>query len=216
MLAAGESPGGRQEYEAASHLQAAELMTDTEHREDTPREDPPLPTVIRFVDRLSDSFAYLAAAAVVLLAVSIFIDVIGRKFFNAPFTGTLERTANWWMPMLTLLAFPFTEKRQEHIKVTVLLDALPLRMRQIVEAWFGLLATGLLVALAWYTLQDALKSASFGQTTASTPPVAIWPFKFVAVAGMAILALQSAATAYRHFAGLLPATHTPDSEADLG
>lgn len=175
-----------------------------------------LPVIIRIVDRLSAIFAYGAAAAAILLAASVFVDVTGRAFFNKPFTGTLEMTAYWWMPMLTLLAYAFTEQKQEHIKVTILLDTLPVGMRRIVEGSFSLLATGLLVALTWYTWVDAARSARIQETTAATPPIAIWPFKFFAVAGLGLLALQFAATTFRHFAGHLPQTEEYDSDADLG
>jgi TRAP-type C4-dicarboxylate transport system permease small subunit len=176
---------------------------------------PLLPLPVRVIDRMSDVFAMLASVAVVLLVVEIVADVVGRMVFNTPLPGTIEHTTYWWMPMLALLAFGLTEQRQEQIKVTMLLDALPLRMRQIVEGVFGLLATALIVALTWYALQDAMRSYNFQEETASSPPVLVWPFRFVAVAGMAMLALQSAATAYRYFAGLLPKTHEFDTEADF-
>ncbi|MDP3895720.1 MAG: TRAP transporter large permease subunit [Mesorhizobium sp.] len=163
-----------------------------------------LPAAIRFIDRLSTLASFGAAAALILLIVNVCIDVVGRTLFHAPFPGTLEYTAYWWMPALTLLAFALTEKGQEHIKVTILLDALPLRMRQLVEGSFGTLAALLVAVLAYYTLVDALQSARLGQTTPSAPPVPIWPFKFVAVAGLALLTLQALATAYRHFARRFP------------
>ena len=175
-----------------------------------------LPVVLRVIDRLSAIFAYGAAAAAILLAASVFVDVTGRAFFNKPFTGTLEMTAYWWMPMLTLLAYGYTEQKQEHIKVTILLDTLPPRMRELVEGSFGILATGLLFALTWYTWVDAERSARIGETTAGTPPVAIWPFKFVAVAGLGLLALQFAATTFRHFTGRLSHVEEYESDADLG
>lgn len=171
---------------------------------------------IRFVDRMSIVFTYGATAGLFMLALTIFVDVIGRTFFNAPLAGTLETTAYWWMPMLTLLAFAETERRQEHIKVTILLDALPPKLRRYIEGSFGILATGLLTALTYYTLIDALESAGYREVTASSPPVAIWPFKFVAVAGIAMIALQVAATTYRHFAGLYAQKDTTDTEASLG
>src|SRR5690606_9844205 len=146
---------------------------------------------------LSKLFAIGAALALVLLAINVCIDVVGRTLFHAPLMGTLEMTAYWWMPTLTLLAFAFTEYQQEHIKVTILLDALPLRMRQIVEGCFGVLATALLIALTYFALREALHSAQLQRTTPSAPPVPIWPFTFVAVAGLGMLALQSAATTYR-------------------
>jgi len=176
----------------------------------------PLPLPVRLIDRLTNIVAVLAAAGVVLLVLNIVVDVIGRLLFNAPFPGTIEHTTYWWMPMLALLAFAFTEQRQEHIKVTILLDALPLRMRQIVEGIFGLMATALLIALTYYAWHDAMRGYNFQETTASSPPVAVWPFRFVAVIGMATIALQSAATTFRYFAGLLPRTHEYDTEADVG
>lgn len=175
-----------------------------------------LDAALRLIDRLGNLFLFGAAAGLALLALSVFFDVLGRAFFNTPLTGTLEMTAYWWMPMLTLLAYAYTEQKQEHIKVTILLDALPTRMRQIVEGCFGILATGLLVALTWFTLVSALESAEIGQTTASSPPVHIWPFKFVAVVGVALLTLQVAATTIRYFAGQLPQQAEFDTEADLG
>ncbi|MBL4808254.1 MAG: TRAP transporter small permease [Rhodobacteraceae bacterium] len=174
-----------------------------------------LPAVIRAIDRMSIIFTYGATIGLVMLALTICVDVIGRAFFNSPLPGTLETTAYWWMPVLILLAFADTERRQEHIKVTILLDALPPRMRGIVEGTFGILATGLLVALAYYTLQDALKSLDYRQVTASKPPISIWPFKFVAVAGVVMLSLQVAATTFRHFAGFYLEEDITDSGENI-
>ena len=56
----------------------------------------------------------------------------------------------------------------------------------------------------------ALEAAEYGQTTASSPPVAIWPFKFAAPVGVLALALQMAATSYRYLAGHLP--HAADDD----
>ena len=189
-------------------------MSETQSARGARPEERKLPAAIRIIDRSSKVLAIGAAAGVVLLAANVCIDVIGRTLFHTPFTGTLEMTAYWWMPTLTLLAFAFTEQQQEHIKVTILLDVLPPRMRQIVEGCFGIIATVLLIALAYYTLQEALSSAAIQKTTPSKPPVAIWPFMFVAVAGVGALALQTAANAYRYFAGLLPKKNELGSEAD--
>nr|WP_325210860.1 TRAP transporter small permease [Salinibacterium sp.] len=164
---------------------------------------------------MSDAMSLGAAIALVLMAVNIVIDVIGRSLFNSPFAGTLELTSFWWMPTLTLLAFAVTERHQEHIKVTLLLDSLPVRMRQIIEGSVSVLATLLLLALAWFTLANAIDAEELRLAANSTPPIPIWPFKFVAAAGIAMLAVQMAATAYRHFAGLLPRADSLATEGDV-
>ncbi len=179
-------------------------MSEIMRRTDEAFLAPRLPAAIRIIDRMSSLASFGAAAALVCLILNVCVDVVGRTFFHAPFPGTLEYTAYWWMPALTLLAFAITEKGQEHIKVTILLDALPLRMRQLVEGSFGIVAVLLAAALTYYTLVDALQSARLGQTTPSAPPVPIWPFKFVAVVGLALLTLQAVATTYRYFARQLP------------
>lgn len=168
------------------------------------------------IDRTSDIFAVSAALALGLLALSVLVDVIGRAFFRTPLHGTLEFTENWWMPALTLLAFAYTEKHREHIKVTMLLDALPARMRQLVEGCFGLVAVALLLALTWYTAVAGFESFGYRQTTAGRPPVAIWPFKLLAAVGVAMLTLQIAATTARQFLGLVPKARDLDTDADIG
>lgn len=177
-------------------------MTETTPSDMATQRSVPLP--LRVIDGIAKVLAIIAGIALVLLALNVLVDVIGRAAFNRPFTGTLEYTENWWMPTLTLLAFAFTEYRQEHIKVTILLDTLPVTMRRIVEGIFGAIATVLLLVLAWHGLSEALEAAEFRQTTASSPPVAIWPFKFAAPLGVLALALQMAATSYRYLAGYLP------------
>ena len=174
-----------------------------------------LKAVLALIDRLSGALSFGAALALAVLALNIIADVLGRVVFNSPIPGTLEVTAYWWMPMLTLLAYAYTEREQEHIKVTILLDTLPTRMRQIVEGSFGLVAIVLLVFLARHALTEAVDSAEIGQTTSSSPPVAIWPFKFLAVVGIGMLALQIAATTLRNFAGLPLKARDLDNEADV-
>lgn len=192
------------------------MSTKTVDPRPAPSAERSTPRLARLVDRLTDVVAVLGAMGIALLVLNIVIDVVGRLLFQAPFPGTIEYTSYWWMPTLALLAFAFTEKRREHIKVTILLDALPLRMRQIVEGVFGLIATALIVALAYYAWEDAMKAYAFQEVTASSPPVAVWPFRFVAVVAMGTLALQSAVTTWRYFAGHLPTAQVYDSEADLG
>ena len=98
--------------------------------------------------------------------------------------------------------------------MTILLDALPPRFRQSVEGSFGVLAVVLLAMLTRHAWVEAFDSAKVGQTTASSPPVAIWPFKYVAAVGVSLLTLQLAATTLRHFLGLAVQDHDLDSEED--
>jgi TRAP-type C4-dicarboxylate transport system permease small subunit len=160
----------------------------------------PLAVLGRLIDRLSAAMLVLAGLAMGLMVATVAIDVLGRSLLSRPLPGALEVTTYWWMPMLTLLALGQAEKMGEHIRVTLLLDRLPDRLCAGVEAAVCLLAAGLVLLVAWYTWDEALRGAAIGRTTASRPPVPIWPFVFVAVAGLGVLALQLLASALRHAA----------------
>lgn len=193
-------------YRKATATMASTPPRDLERR---------LPAAIRIIDRLSRIAAVCAALALAFLSVNVIVDVIGRTLFRHPFAGTLELTSYWWMPALVVLSFGYAEYLQEHIKVTLVLDALPRRFRQIVEGTIALLGAVLLLAVAYFTLLDALHSLDIQQASNSKPPIAIWPFKFVAVAGAVLIALQLAATAYRYYADWLPAREAILTEADV-
>lgn len=189
-------------------------MTDVNRPADPTGPGPTDPALLRLVDGLALALALIAGVALVLLAVNVLVDVTGRAAMNRPFPGTLEYTQNWWMPTLTLMAFAFTEWKQEHIKVTILLDTLPAKMRRMVEGVFGLIATVLLLVLAYHAFNEAMDAAAFGKTTSSSPPVAVWPTMFMAPAGVLALALQTAATSFRYFSGRYPLPDTIHAEGE--
>lgn len=173
-----------------------------------------LPGWVRWVDRLSGALMVVSTIALALMALNIIIDVAGRAVWNTPVTGTLELTATWWMPALVLLAFGFTERKQEHIKVTLLVEALPHRMRQIVEGSLSLVSILLLALLTFHTFSNAIYSWGISLSTSGTLILPIWPMKFVAALGLTILLLQFLASAYRYFAGLLPLEESSDAEVE--
>lgn len=165
-------------------------------------DQPPQPALLRAIDGAGRACAAVAAAGLGCLVLTVAADVAGRTLLGRPLTGALEMTAHWWMPVLTLLAMAMAERQGEHIRVTLLIDTLPDRMRAAAEAAFALVAAALLVLVARHALAEAMQGAAIGRSTPSNPPVAIWPFAFVAVAGLLMLALQNVATAWRRLAGL--------------
>jgi TRAP-type C4-dicarboxylate transport system permease small subunit len=171
------------------------------------------PRPLRAIDRLSSIAAAGAGVALVALAVNVALDVAARTIGGRPLGLTLELTTYWWMPVLVTLAYAVTEHRREHITVTMLLDRLSPTTRRYVEGAFSAIGTVIVVLLTWHTSVDAIEAAEVRVAANSDPPLEYWPAKIIAAVGLALLALQMAATTVRHFWGRnTPAEDRPVKE----
>lgn len=155
------------------------------------------PLALRIVDRVSSVAAVGAAVALWALLINVVADVLLRAFTGRPLGLTLELTTYWWMPVLVALSYAITEKRGDHITVTLLLDRLTPRMRRMVDGTFSAIGAALVLLLAWYTGQSAFEAAEVRLMANSNPPLEYWQVKFVACFGLALLGIQLAARSVR-------------------
>lgn len=149
------------------------------------------------VDWLSLALSAIAALALLLLTVNIVADVVGRKLWNSPISGTLELSEHWWMPCATLLAFAYTERQGEHIRVTLLSDSLVPRHRAVLSVLTGGVSALMVIALMYFTLSGAVTSFELKKASTGAVSIPIWPLAFVAVVGLFALALQLLVTSAR-------------------
>lgn len=84
--------------------------------------------------------------------------------FGAVLLGVVAREVHWDIPGLDayagyaiaaalFLALPGTLKHGDHIRVTLLLDRVPARLRSALEWWCLVAATGLSAFIAWYAVR---------------------------------------------------------------
>ena len=115
----------------------------------------------RFLDFLYDAAAWLAALAMIGVLLMVLLSIASRQLgFHVP--GT-DAYAGYAMAAAGFLALAHTLKRNEHIRVTLLLGYLKGRAHRALELWAltaGVLLSGLFayysVRLAWmsHTLND--------------------------------------------------------------
>ena len=101
----------------------------------------------RFLDRLYDTAAVLAAVCIIGVLVMVIAGVVSRES-NMFIPGT-DSYAGYLMAGAGFLAMAYTLKRDEHIRVTLLLNAASPRTRRALEI-FSLGAAVLLAALFAY------------------------------------------------------------------
>ena len=115
----------------------------------------------RLLDFLYDASAWLAALAMVGVLLMVLLSIVSRQVgFHVP--GT-DAYAGYAMAAAGFLALAHTLKRNEHIRVTLLLGRLRGKSRRALEMWalsasvlLGALFAGYSVRLAWmsHTLND--------------------------------------------------------------
>jgi len=129
----------------------------------------------------------LAALALFALMLLTFVDVVGRKFFSASVTGSLELT-ELLMVVVIFAALPLVSLRGEHVVFDSLDRWVPAALRHVQQAAVDLLVLALLLGLAWLMWVKAGNMQSYGDITAQLKlPLA--PFVYL----MSLLCVLTAA-----------------------
>ncbi|MBW6493759.1 MAG: TRAP transporter small permease [Burkholderiaceae bacterium] len=139
----------------------------------------------RFLDRLYDTAAVLAAVCIIGVLVTVIAGVVSRES-NMFIPGT-DSYAGYLMAGAGFLAMAYTLKRDEHIRVTLLLNAASPRMRRALEI-FSLGAAVLLAALfAYYSARFAWQSYLFNDISTGNDAAPLWIPELSMVVGSFIL-----------------------------
>jgi TRAP-type C4-dicarboxylate transport system permease small subunit len=141
----------------------------------------------RWLDRLYDGAAALAALCMIGLLAMVLLSILGRQLhFHVP--GT-DAYAGYLMAGAGFLALAHTLKRGEHIRVTLLLTALRGRARRALELWALAAASALALLAAFYSARLAWVSYKLNDISTGNDATPLWMPQLAMVAGTAILAV---------------------------
>lgn len=139
----------------------------------------------RLLDFLYDGAAWLAALAMIGVLLMVLLSIVSRQFgFHVP--GT-DAYAGYSMAAAGFLALAHTLKRNEHIRVTLLLGHLGSRGRHALEMW-ALSAAVLLSGLfAFYSLRLAWVSRAINDMSTGNDATPLWIPQIAMALGTLIL-----------------------------
>ena len=141
----------------------------------------------RFLDALYLSAAALAALFMVALLLMVLLSIISRQFhFHVP--GT-DAYAGYFMAASGFLALAHTLKRGEHIRVTLVLNALKGSFRRGMEIWALAGATLLALLFAFYSVRLSWQSYSFHDISTSSDATPLWIPQIAMALGTVVLAI---------------------------
>lgn len=141
----------------------------------------------KLLDALYLSAAALAALFMVGLLVMVLLSIFSRQFnFHVP--GT-DAYAGYLMAASGFLALAHTLKHGEHIRVTLVINALKGRWRKGAEVWALGAATFLALLFAFYSCKLAWQSHSFNDISTASDATPLWIPQIAMAWGTVVMAI---------------------------
>lgn len=129
--------------------------------------------------RLSRPLHVLSAVWVILLAVMIFVDVMGRALFSTPFQGTTEILKNS-VVSIAFLQVPYAIFLGSNLRTEILAELigpLPRKIMRTIGFVLGILLFAGLVYSSWTPMWDAYAIGEYEGEGAMRVPT--WPVRFL-------------------------------------
>ncbi|MCC7069051.1 MAG: TRAP transporter small permease [Burkholderiales bacterium] len=137
------------------------------------------------LDRLYDGAAWLAALMMIGLLIMVLLSILGRQLgFNVP--GT-DAYAGYMMAGVGFLALAHTLKRGEHIRVSLLLQALGPSARHRAELFAHAVAVLLSALLAVFSVKLCWQSWQFNDISTGNDATPLWIPQIAMAVGALVL-----------------------------
>jgi TRAP-type C4-dicarboxylate transport system permease small subunit len=141
----------------------------------------------RLLDRVYDGAAWLAALMMVGVLAMVLTSIVSRQL-HVHVPGT-DAYAGYLMAGAGFLALAHTLKRGEHIRVTLLLQAVGGGARRALEIWSLAVASVLGGAFAFYATRLAWQSRVFNDVSTGNDATPLWIPQLAMAAGAILLAV---------------------------
>lgn len=144
----------------------------------------------RFLDWLYDAAAWLAALSMVGVLVMVLVSIVSRQLgFHV--AGT-DAYAGYSMAAAGFLALAHTLKKNEHIRVTLILGRLKGKARRGLEIWAHTAGVALAALFAFYSVRLAWVSRAINDISTGNDATPLWIPQITMAAGAVILLIALA------------------------
>ena len=103
--------------------------------------------------RVATALGAVASACLIFLMLLTFGDVVGRYFFNAPVTFTVEIT-ELLMGLVILLGLGLTTLKEGHITVDIVTRNIPMRIKTYLEIFSRFCTVAFLAIICWQLFEQ--------------------------------------------------------------
>ena len=159
----------------------------------------------RFLDRLYLVSGGLAAVFTVGVLVAITLSIATRQL--GIHIGGLDAYAGYSMAAAGFLALAHTFKSSEHIRVSLILSALPAKGRMRLDIVALLIACAVTASLCWFSAKLVLDSYTFNDISTSDDATPLWIPQLGMAIGTLIFFISVVDETIRRFKGIPEAGH---------
>lgn len=154
----------------------------------------------RWLGALSRALAGVGSVVLLYLMLATSLDVLLRNTTGRGLQGVVEYS-EIVMAALVFLGLGQAQRTDAHIAVDVLVRRLPTTLGRVLTTLGLVLSVLLLVFLAYHTAVAAVDSFQAGERHYGIASVPLWPARAAIPIGLAVMALECALQALRHWAG---------------
>jgi C4-dicarboxylate transporter DctQ subunit len=130
--------------------------------------------LVRRLDRLATLVETIAGLFLAAITIRVFVSAIGRYVFAAPIPDAFD-VSRLMLGVVILWGFASVGYRGAHIKVDLVAEALPARIRRGLDLLGALVLLLFTVLLAW-KLGDRLESAFLSHEATMDLRLPVWPW----------------------------------------
>ena len=141
----------------------------------------------RLLNFLYDGSAVLAAIAMVALLIAVLLSILSRQM-NFLISG-IDAYAGYLMAAAGFLSLAHTLKRGEHIRVTLIINALKGKSQKSLEIIALTLGALLAILFAYYSVRLAFQSHEFNDISTSNDATPLWIPQLSMAVGAVIMAI---------------------------
>ncbi|MFC7704296.1 TRAP transporter small permease [Plastorhodobacter daqingensis] len=170
-----------------------------------------LPGIFGLIDgAIARIEAFFLAAGVLLMALNVVANVVGRFAFGRSIQSA-EEINRILIILITFAGLSYAARQGRHIRMSAFYDRLPQRGRKIMMIFISLVTAAIMFALSRYALQYMLTQQGRGRVLPSLQ-IPVWLMLIWVPVGFFMAGLQYALTALRNLTA--PGVHLSTSLAE--
>src|SRR3972149_832614 len=141
------------------------------------------------IKRLYLPLSFLSISAIFIIILSTVADVVWRYLFNSPILGTIELNRTL-LVFVVFFTIAYAQAGKKHMRVDLLLNRLPPRVKSAVNGLQLLLALVFIGIVTYGSSLVAIESTAKGEYERGIISFPMWPGRIAVALGCLALALQ--------------------------
>lgn len=142
-------------------------------------------TLRTMVQTATRALSYVGMAFIVPMMLLTSMDAAGRDIFSRPVRGAFE-LSSLMLSVFVLLGLAYTQQMKDHVRVTILIDRLPVKVSCVISIITTLLCMFIVAAMSWQGIVVAYESSAVTDMLR----ISQFPFRLLVTLGGVLLFLE--------------------------